>query len=98
MYDFMSCLSPLTPIIERGLALHKEIRLLTMALGGEAWLNFIGRERGLSRERQWIIFAGNEFGHPEWLDFPREGNGESFHYARRQFNLADDQMLRYGRK
>lgn len=44
MYEFMSCLSPLTPIIERGLALHKEIRLLTMALGGEAWLNFIGRK------------------------------------------------------
>lgn len=47
--------------------------------GGEAWLNFIG----------------NEFGHPEWLDFPREGNGENYHYARRQFNLADDHLLRY---
>ncbi|GMS84152.1 hypothetical protein PENTCL1PPCAC_6327 [Pristionchus entomophagus] len=79
MYDNMSCLSPMTPIIERGLAFHKEIRMLTMALGGEAWLNFIG----------------NEFGHPEWLDFPRVGNGESYHYARRQFNLPDDQMLRY---
>lgn len=50
-----------------------------MGLGGEAWLNFIG----------------NEFGHPEWLDFPRVGNGESYHYARRQFNLADDKLLRY---
>ncbi|KJH48053.1 alpha amylase, all-beta domain protein [Dictyocaulus viviparus] len=79
MYDFMSILTPLTPIIERGIALHKMIRLLTMALGGEAWLNFIG----------------NEFGHPEWLDFPRIGNNESFHYARRQFNLADDDNLRY---
>lgn len=48
-------------------------------LGGEAWLNFIG----------------NEFGHPEWLDFPRVGNGESFHYARRQFNLVDAEYLRY---
>ncbi|KAH9415220.1 1,4-alpha-glucan branching enzyme [Dermatophagoides pteronyssinus] len=47
--------------------------------GGEAWLNFMG----------------NEFGHPEWLDFPREGNGDSYHYARRQYNLADDDLLRY---
>lgn len=38
---------------------------------------------------------GNEFGHPEWLDFPRQGNNESYHYARRQFHLADDQLLRY---
>lgn len=40
-------------------------------------------------------FLGNEFGHPEWLDFPRIGNNESYHYARRQFNLIDDDMLRY---
>lgn len=39
--------------------------------------------------------TGNEFGHPEWLDFPREGNGSSFHYARRQFNLIEDDLLRY---
>uniref|UniRef100_A0A0M3IT66 Alpha-amylase_C domain-containing protein n=1 Tax=Ascaris lumbricoides TaxID=6252 RepID=A0A0M3IT66_ASCLU len=38
---------------------------------------------------------GNEFGHPEWLDFPREGNKESFHYCRRQWHLADDDLLRY---
>ena len=38
---------------------------------------------------------GNEFGHPELLDFPREGNGDSYHYARRQYNLADDDLLRY---
>lgn len=38
---------------------------------------------------------GNEFGHPEWLDFPREGNDSSFHYARRQYNLPDDHNLRY---
>jgi 1,4-alpha-glucan branching enzyme len=42
MYDFMSISSPLTPIIERGIALHKMIRLLTYGLGGEAWLNFMG--------------------------------------------------------
>ncbi|RWS04362.1 1:4-alpha-glucan-branching enzyme-like protein [Dinothrombium tinctorium] len=79
MYDFMSCLTPMTPIIDRGLALHKTIRLLTHTLGGEAWLNFIG----------------NEFGHPEWLDFPRAGNNSSYHYARRQFNLVEDDLLRY---
>lgn len=38
---------------------------------------------------------GNEFGHPEWLDFPREGNNESYHYARRQWHLVDDELLRY---
>lgn len=79
MYDFMSVLSPMTPIIERGIAMHKMIRLLTHGLGGEAWLNF----------------EGNEFGHPEWLDFPRQGNNSSYHYARRQFNLVDDELLRY---
>lgn len=79
MYDFMSTVSPLTPIIDRGLALHKMIRLITHALGGEAWLNFMG----------------NEWGHPEWLDFPRAGNNNSYHYARRQWNLVDDKLLRY---
>ncbi|CAD5215229.1 unnamed protein product [Bursaphelenchus xylophilus] len=79
MYDFMSTVNPLTPIIERGISLHKLIRLITYGLGGEAWLNFIG----------------NEFGHPEWLDFPRIGNNESYHYCRRQWNLVDDELLRY---
>ena len=79
MYTNMSTLSEFTPVIERGLALHKMIRLITHGLGGEGYLNFIG----------------NEFGHPEWLDFPREGNQNSFHYARRQFNLPDDPLLRY---
>jgi 1,4-alpha-glucan branching enzyme len=79
MYDFMSDLSPMTPIIDRGLALHKMIRFLVHSLGGEGYLNF----------------EGNEFGHPEWMDFPREGNGNSFAHARRQFNLVDDQLLRY---
>jgi 1,4-alpha-glucan branching enzyme len=67
------------PVIERGVALHKMIRLLTLAAGGEGWLNFMG----------------NEFGHPEWLDFPREGNGWSFHYCRRQWSLVDNPDLKY---
>lgn len=66
-------------VISRGVALHKLIRLATYALGGEAYLNFIG----------------NEFGHPEWVDFPREGNQWSYHYARRQWSLVDNPMLRY---
>lgn len=42
-----------------------------------------------------ICCTGNEFGHPEWLDFPRIGNGDSYHYARRQWNLVDDELLKY---
>lgn len=79
MYDHMSVLQSLTPIIDRGISLHKLIRLVTMGLAGEGYLNFIG----------------NEFGHPEWVDFPREGNGHSHQYARRQWNLVDDPLLRY---
>ncbi|NWZ82908.1 GLGB enzyme, partial [Poecile atricapillus] len=79
MYTNMSVLMPLTPVIDRGIQLHKMIRLITHALGGESYLNFMG----------------NEFGHPEWLDFPRIGNNESYHYARRQFNLTEDDLLRY---
>lgn len=79
MYTHMSTLSPPSLIIDRGIALHKMIRLLTHALGGEAYLNFMG----------------NEFGHPEWLDFPRAGNNDSYHYARRQWNLVDDPLLKY---
>ncbi|KAG0031516.1 alpha-1,4-glucan branching enzyme [Podila clonocystis] len=79
MYTHMSVLTELTPIIDRGLALHKMIRLVTHSLGGEGYLTFIG----------------NEFGHPEWLDFPRAGNNSSFHYARRQWNVVDDHLLRY---
>ncbi len=66
-------------IVDRGMALHKLIRLLTYTLAGEGWLGFIG----------------NEFGHPEWVDFPREGNGWSNDYARRQWSLADSPFLRY---
>ncbi len=68
------------PVIDRGIALHKMIRILTASLAGEGYLNFMG----------------NEFGHPEWIDFPREGNGWSYHYCRRQWNLVDTEHLRYG--
>ncbi|ESO85219.1 hypothetical protein LOTGIDRAFT_195979 [Lottia gigantea] len=79
MYTHMSVMSGDNIIIDRGMALHKMIRLITMGLGGDSYLTFIG----------------NEFGHPEWLDFPRVGNNQSFHYCRRQFNLADDPLLKY---
>ncbi|XP_076138413.1 1,4-alpha-glucan-branching enzyme-like [Alosa pseudoharengus] len=79
MYTNMSSFVPMTPVIDRGIQLHKMMRLITHVLGGEGYLNFIG----------------NEFGHPEWLDFPRQGNNESYHYARRQFNLVDTDHLRY---
>ena len=78
MYTDMS-LNSKNPIIDRGISLHKMIRLLTAASGGEGYLNFMG----------------NEFGHPEWIDFPREGNGWSHFYCRRQWNLADDGNLKY---
>ena len=67
------------PVIDRAIALHKMLRLFTLAGGGEAYLNFMG----------------NEFGHPEWIDFPREGNGWSFHYCRRQWSLRDNGFLKY---
>ncbi len=67
------------PVIERGIALHKLIRLVTLVLGGEGFLTFMG----------------NEFGHPEWLDFPREGNDWSYHYCRRQWSLVDNPDLKY---
>ncbi|MEH0156046.1 alpha-amylase family glycosyl hydrolase [Limibacter armeniacum] len=66
-------------VVDRGIALHKMIRFLTLSLGGEGYLTFMG----------------NEFGHPEWVDFPREGNNWSYHYARRQWSLADNGFLRY---
>ena len=65
--------------VDRGIALIKMIRLITLATAGHGYLNFMG----------------NEFGHPDWIDFPREGNGWSFAHARRQWSLADDPMLRY---
>ncbi|MDR0558570.1 MAG: alpha amylase C-terminal domain-containing protein [Prevotellaceae bacterium] len=65
--------------VDRGIALHKMIRLASIATAGNGYLNFMG----------------NEFGHPEWIDFPREGNNWSYKYARRQWSLADDKNLRY---
>ncbi|CAL5350783.1 unnamed protein product [Camellia sinensis] len=90
MYDFMSLDIPSTPLIDRGIALHKMIRLITMGLGGEGYLNFMG----------------NEFGHPEWIDFPRSdqylpngkfipGNNNSYDKCRRRFDLGDADYLRY---
>ena len=65
--------------MDRAIELHKIIRLYTMSLGGNGYLNFMG----------------NEFGHPEWIDFPREGNGWSYKYCRRQWKLVDDKRLKY---
>ena len=79
MYDSMEVTSQ-SLIVDRGMALHKMLRLITMTLGGEGYLTFMG----------------NEFGHPEWIDFPREGNGWSYHYCRRQWSLAENKNLRYG--
>ncbi len=66
-------------VIDRAMAIHKLARLFTLAAGGEAYLTFMG----------------NEFGHPEWIDFPREGNGWSYHYCRRQWSLMWNESLRY---
>ncbi len=66
--------------IDRAMALHKMLRLLTMSAGGNSYLNFMG----------------NEFGHPEWIDFPREGNGWSYQYCRRQWSLVENGYLKYG--
>ncbi|KAM0842265.1 hypothetical protein ACQ4PT_058466 [Festuca glaucescens] len=90
MYDFMALDRPSTPRIDRGIALHKMIRLVTVGLGGEGYLNFMG----------------NEFGHPEWIDFPRgpqvlpngsvlPGNNNSYDKCRRRFDLGDADFLRY---
>ena len=65
--------------VDRGIALHKMIRLFTISLGGQAYLNFMG----------------NEFGHPDWIDFPREGNSWSYKYARRMWSLVHDPNLKY---
>ncbi|MDO4774153.1 MAG: alpha-amylase family glycosyl hydrolase [Candidatus Saccharibacteria bacterium] len=78
MYDHMDK-ADIHPKVERGVALHKLIRLLTAALHGGGWLSFMG----------------NEFGHPEWIDFPRESNGWSYKHARRQWSLRDNGFLQY---
>ena len=66
-------------VVDRGMALHKMIRLITLSTAGNGYLTFMG----------------NEFGHPEWIDFPREGNNWSFQYARRQWSLLENPRLRY---
>lgn len=91
MYDAMGADGPPNAVIDRGIALHKMIRLITMTLGGESYLNFMG----------------NEFGHPEWIDFPRDdtydtstgafvpGNGGTLEKCRRRWDLADADNLKY---
>jgi len=78
MYEHMQRHNP-NMQVDRGVALHKIIRMITMTTAGNGYLNFMG----------------NEFGHPEWVDFPREGNAWSYRYARRQWHLADDPALKY---
>ena len=79
--EMYDAMSKSTPniVIDRGIALHKMIRFFTISLGGNAWLNFMG----------------NEFGHPEWIDFPRLGNNWSYQHARRQWSLVDNTELKY---
>ena len=79
--EMYTSMSIFTPslIVDRAMALHKMIRLFTFMAAGGGYLTFMG----------------NEFGHPEWIDFPREGNGWSYKYARRQWSLADDELLKY---
>lgn len=79
MYWFMSKWTNSTLRVDRGIALHKMIRLATASTINGGYLNF----------------TGNEFGHPEWIDFPREGNNWSYKYARRQWHLSDDSNLKY---
>jgi 1,4-alpha-glucan branching enzyme len=78
MYGFMSKQTD-SFVIDRGIALHKMIRLITAAAGGDGYLNFMG----------------NEFGHPEWIDFPRAGNQWSYQFARRQWSLSEAGHLKY---
>lgn len=78
MYHFMRT-SDNNLMVDRGMALHKMIRLASLTTAGHGYLNFMG----------------NEFGHPEWVDFPREGNNWSYHYARRQWHLRDNTELKY---
>jgi len=79
IYSNMSLDKKATVVIDRGLSLHKMIRMITFILGGEGYLNFMG----------------NEFGHPEWVDFPRKENNFSYHYSTRRWDLCDSKFLRY---
>ncbi|MBN1932334.1 MAG: alpha amylase C-terminal domain-containing protein [Desulfobacterales bacterium] len=78
MYQYMR-VSDQNIRVDRGIALHKMIRFITLTTADGGYLNFMG----------------NEFGHPEWIDFPREGNQWSLHYARRQWHLVDNSNLKY---
>jgi len=78
IYGFMR-VSDVHPLVDRGMAIHKMSRMITLAAVGDGYMNFMG----------------NEFGHPEWIDFPREGNNWSYHHARRLWNLRDDPGLKY---
>jgi 1,4-alpha-glucan branching enzyme len=71
--------SAVSLVVDRGMALHKMIRLITFGTSGGGYLNFMG----------------NEFGHPEWIDFPREGNNWSYRHARRQWSLTEKRELRF---
>jgi 1,4-alpha-glucan branching enzyme len=66
-------------VVDNGIALHKMIRMITLVTAGNGYLNFMG----------------NEFGHPEWIDFPGAHNNWSYHYARRQWHLADNPDLKF---
>ncbi len=79
MYDAMSRNHKDNLRVDRGMAIHRLIRFITMITAGSGYLNFMG----------------NEFGHPEWIDFPREGNNWSYRFARRQWHLVDNPDLRY---
>ena len=68
-----------SPSMDAAIDYHKLIRFATAVLSGGGYLNFMG----------------NEFGHPEWIDFPREGNGWSFHHARRQWSLVRDPFSKF---
>ena len=74
IYFNMGVNEPESYLVTRGMAVHKMMRLITIALGGEGYLTFMG----------------NEFGHPEWIDFPREGNGWSYQHARRRWDISND--------
>lgn len=78
MYDKMDRAAE-SLVVDRGMSLHKMIRLFTITLGGNGYLNFMG----------------NEFGHPDWIDFPREGNDWSYNHARRLWSLSTNYFLRY---
>ncbi len=79
MYDAMSRKNKDNLRVDRGMAIHRMIRFITMVTAGSGYLNFMG----------------NEFGHPEWIDFPREGNNWSYRFARRQWHLVDNPDLQY---